>query len=96
MRDAAPDAMIVFMMAYNPFSMGLGSRFEVATDRKLSEFNDLAAQLARSHGILIADAFTPMQGTAAVTTHMVDNPPDIHPQGIGFDILTGVLVDALP
>ncbi len=96
LRDAAPDATIVFMTMYNPFSLGLGGRFQAATDRKLSEFNAVAAGLARSHGILIADGFTPMQGTAAVTTHMVDNPPDIHPRGIGFDILTGALVEALP
>ena len=32
-----------------------------------------------------------MRGTAAATTHMVDVPPDIHPNALGYDILTGAL-----
>ena len=38
--DAAPDATIVFLTAYNPFSLGLGTALESATDAALSEFND--------------------------------------------------------
>ena len=69
---------------------------EGESDRLVKQLNSLAARLAQSHGVLIADGFTPMQGTAASTTHMLDNPPDIHPRAIGFDILAAALLDALP
>lgn len=97
LQDAAPDATIMFMRAYNPFSLGFGASvgFEAQSSEILQDLNDVAAGLAAERGILVADAFTPMEGTAAATTHMVDNPPDIHPVPIGYDILTGSFVDAL-
>ena len=94
-EEAAPDATVLFLTAYNPFSLGLGTPFEAGTDEILADFNRLAAQVADDRGVLVADGFTPMQRTAAATTHMLDPAPDIHPVGIGFDILTGALVDAL-
>ena len=96
-EDAAPDATILFMRAYNPFSLGFGAAvgLEQQSSDTLQALNDIAADLATERGMLVADAFTPMEGTAAATTHMVDNPPDIHPIEIGFDILTGSFVDAL-
>jgi lysophospholipase L1-like esterase len=96
-QDAAPDATILFMRAYNPFSLGFGASvgLEQQTSDTLQSLNDIAADLATARGMLVADAFTPMEGTAAATTHMVDNPPDIHPLPIGFDILAGSFVDAL-
>ena len=98
LRKAAPDATVIFLQTYNPFSLGFGSRvsMEAQSNRTLGEFNALAARLAQSHGLLVADGFTPMKGTAAVTTHMLDQPPDIHPQAIGFDLLAAALLDALP
>lgn len=95
--DAAPDATIVFMEAYNPFSLGFGAAvgLEATSNEVLSDFNDLATRLARDRGILVADAFTPMQSTAAATTHMLDAAPDIHPYPIGFDILAQSIVEAL-
>jgi lysophospholipase L1-like esterase len=94
---AAPDATIVFMKAYNPFSLGFGAAIglEATSNQVLSDFNDLAADLAEERGILVADAFTPMQNTAAATTHMLDPQPDIHPYPIGFDILAQSVVGAL-
>jgi lysophospholipase L1-like esterase len=97
LSSAAPDATIMFMRAYNPFSLGFGASvgFETQSSETLEALNDVAAALAADRGILVADAFAPMEGTAAATTRMVDNPPDIHPNEIGFDILTGSFVDAL-
>ena len=97
LRDAAPDAVIVFMRAYNPFSLGLGvnATFEQESSRILDEFNDIAAALAPDHDILVADGFTPMLGTTSVTTHMLDRSPDIHPYPIGFDVLAVSIVKAL-
>ena len=96
LRDAAPDATIVFMRAYNPFSFGFeGVEFETESTRILDDFNDIAAGIAPDFDILVADAFTPMLGTAGVTTHMFDDPPDIHPVPIGYDVLGFSIVEAL-
>jgi lysophospholipase L1-like esterase len=94
---AAGDATIVFMQTYNPFSLGFGglAAFEDESDATVTELNQVAASVAVARGILVADAFTPMRGTASVTTHMTENPPDIHPRAIGFDILAVALVDTL-
>ena len=94
-EDAAPDATILFLTAYNPFSLGLGTALEAATDAALSDFNDIAVAIADDFGVLIADGLEPMRLTTAATTHMLDAAPDIHPVAIGFDILTGALLDAL-
>lgn len=96
-KSAAPDATIVFMRAYNPFSLGFGGAvgLEVESNETLDAFNDIAAAAAAERNILVADAFTPMVGTTAVTTHMLDDPPDIHPIAIGFDVLAFAIIEAL-
>lgn len=96
-RAAEPQATIVFVRAYNPFSLGLGGGigFEGQSDEILDAFNDIAADLSHERGIVVADAFTPMQGTTAATTHMLDTPPDIHPFGIGYSLIAKAVMDAL-
>ena len=42
----------------------------------------------------MADGFTPMAGTTAATTHMLDPEPDVHPNAAGHDVLAAALVDA--
>ena len=95
LRAAAPDSTIIFLLTYNPFSLGLGAAAEADSDAILSSFNAAAAQVARDRGAVVADGFTPMRGTTAATTHMVDNPPDIHPNASGHDVLASALADAL-
>ncbi len=96
-EPSAPDATVIFMRVYNPFSLGFGRRvdFEQRSNEAVSQLNDIGAAAAAARGFLVADAFTPMLGTTAATTHMVDSPPDIHPLPIGYDILAGALLDAL-
>lgn len=96
-RSAAPDAKIVFLGAYNPFSLGFGASvsLEGQSDAALQRLNDVAATAASKHKVTYADGFTPMKGTAATTTHMLETPPDIHPTAIGEDVLAGALVAAL-
>jgi len=95
LREAAPQATIVFLTAYNPFSLGTGIAFEEDTGRTLDELNDVAEAAAGPAGILVADGFTPMQGLAAYTTLMLDSPPDIHPNALGHDVLAQAVVTAL-
>lgn len=89
LRDAAPGATIVLLRAYNPFSLGFGTAvgFEAQSNQTLDAFNDVAATAAGAYSVLVADGFTPMVGTTASTTHMLDTPPDIHPKAIGYDVL---------
>ena len=96
--DAAPDATVIFLQTYNPFSLGFGASvaLEADSDDITQQLNAVAATAANDHDIVIADGFGPMQGTTAATTHMLDASPDIHPKAIGYDILAAALVDALP
>lgn len=95
LTDAAPDATIVFLLTYSPFSFGFDLAFERDTDRVTQELNAVAAELAAEHGALVADGFTPLQGRAAGATHMTDVPPDIHPRESGYDALAAAILDAL-
>jgi lysophospholipase L1-like esterase len=95
LRAAAPQATIVFLTAYNPFSLGTGIAFEEDTSRTLDELNDVAAAAATAAGTLVADGFTPLQGQAAYATLMLASPPDIHPNALGYDVLAQAVVAAL-
>jgi lysophospholipase L1-like esterase len=95
LHEAAPEATIVFLLAYNPFSLGTGIAFEEETGATIRELNDIAREDAEATGMRVADGFTPMQGTAVYTTLMLESPPDIHPNALGYDVLAQALVDAL-
>ena len=92
-----PDATIVFLLAYNPFSLGFEDQvaFEAQSNEVLTDLNDIAAKSAADHGILVADGFSPMRGTTTATTHMTDTPPDIHPNARGYDVLTDAILSVL-
>jgi len=94
---AAPDATVILLLAYNPFSFGFSViGIEQQTDEAMARLNFVAAEVAEEQGVLVADGFTAMAGTTGVTTHMADASPDIHPTALGYDVLTGALVAALP
>jgi lysophospholipase L1-like esterase len=97
LREAFPEATIVFLEAYNPFSLGFEGRvdFETLSNEALAALNQIAAESAGRYDILVADGFSPMRGTSSVTTHMTSIPPDIHPNELGYDILTGAVMTAL-
>lgn len=92
-----PDATLIFLLAYNPFSLGFEDEvaFEAQTNVVLSELNAIAEVAAVENGFLVADAFEAMRGTTTATTHMTDTPPDIHPNTVGYDVLTGVILSTL-
>jgi lysophospholipase L1-like esterase len=97
LTDAFPDATIVFLQAYNPFSLGFEDQvaFEQQSNEALESLNAIAADAAAVHGIIVADGFAPMRGTTTATTRMTDTPPDIHPNETGYDILTEAIMSAL-
>ncbi|MCP4964306.1 MAG: hypothetical protein GY926_03635 [bacterium] len=98
LAEEFPDATVVFLLAYNPFSLGFENEvaFEAQSNAVLIELNEIATASAANHEILVADGFTPMRGTTTSTTHMTDTPPDIHPNDIGYDVLTEAIVATLP
>lgn len=98
LRDAAGDGTpILFLQTYNPFSLGLGGlSLEAASDDATAQLNAVAAEVGAAHDVTIADGATPMRGTTASTTHMLDAQPDIHPNGVGYDLLAQALADVLP
>jgi len=97
-RDAAgDDTPILFLQTYNPFSLGLaGLSLEAASDDATDQLNAIAAEVAAEHNVTVADGASPMRGTTSATTHMLDTPPDIHPNGIGYDLLAQALAGVLP
>ncbi|MDA1010495.1 MAG: SGNH/GDSL hydrolase family protein [Chloroflexi bacterium] len=98
LRDAAgDDTPILFLATYNPFSLGLsGLQLETASNDATIQLNGVASEVAATFDVHVADGFTPMRGTAAATTHMLDTPPDIHPNGSGHDLLAQALASAAP
>jgi lysophospholipase L1-like esterase len=97
LRDAAGDATpIYFLATYNPFSLGLGLSLEAASNDATDQLNQVAADVAAEYEVVVADGATPLRGTASVTTHMLDTPPDIHPNSAGHDLLAQALVGVLP
>ena len=95
--DAFPDASVVFLQTYNPFSLGFEDQvaFEAQSNVVLAELNAVAADAAARYGVLVADGFNPMRGTTTATTRMTATPPDIHPNELGYDILTEAVMSAL-
>jgi lysophospholipase L1-like esterase len=95
--DAFPDATVVLLTTYNPFGFGFEDRvsFEETSNEVITDLNAIAAAAALDQGFLVADGFSPMRGVATATTHMVDAPPDIHPNVAGFDLLAGALIEAI-
>jgi hypothetical protein len=87
----------VFLQTYNPFSLGFENEvaFEAQSNEVLSELNTVAAEAAGRYGVLVADGFSPMRGTTTATTRMTDTPPDIHPNELGYDILTEAIMSAI-
>jgi lysophospholipase L1-like esterase len=95
--SAAPGATIIFLTTYNPFSFGFEDavEFERLSNEAVARLNAVAINLAAERDILVADGFSPMRGTTTLTTRMLDLAPDIHPNELGYDILTAAIVDAV-
>lgn len=91
-----PDAEVLLLTTYNPFGFGFEDRveFEAESNAIIARLNSIAVLAARDHGIGVADGFSPLRGIATAATHMVDSPPDIHPNVAGYDLLAGALIEA--
>lgn len=97
LAEGFPKAEVIVLLTYNPFSFGFEDsvEFEAQSNQVIRRLNTIARLAGEERGFVVADGFTPMVNTATATTHMLDDPPDIHPTGLGYDRLTGALVDAI-
>jgi lysophospholipase L1-like esterase len=95
LREAGPDARIVVVGAYSPFSFGTGSDFERRAEDAVSQLDATAAQTTRRHGVAWAEAQSAFVGRADALTLMAQDPPDIHPSPLGHDVLAAAVLDAV-
>lgn len=95
---AGDETTVILLQTYNPFSFGFGegNDLEMVTDDAVSRLNQAAAEVAGRHDVLVADGFAALAGKTAGATHMLDNPPDIHPLAVGYDLLASALLASLP
>lgn len=99
LRDAVGgETPILMLLTYSPFSLGFGGavRLELGADDATTLLNDVARDVGVRYNLLIAEGQAALRGTTAATTHMLDASPDVHPRAIGYDLLAGALVNALP
>ncbi|MFQ5880829.1 MAG: SGNH/GDSL hydrolase family protein, partial [Dehalococcoidia bacterium] len=93
---AGPDAIIIVMTYYNPFS-GTGLPLEQVADEAVAELNVtiVAAAGAPEVKALVADVFPLFAGKAPQLTHITQLPPDVHPNDTGYALIAEALVAAL-
>jgi lysophospholipase L1-like esterase len=98
LAEAYPEATVVVLTAYNPFSFGFADQvdgFEAVANEQVARLNRVAEVAALAHGFLVADGATPMLNTVTITTHMADADPDIHPTEFGHEVLAQAILQAL-
>jgi lysophospholipase L1-like esterase len=103
-RAATPGTQLVVLTYPNPFALGTGGVLEQRTDLVLRALNDLlVATVARAQpaaaerrvALTVVDVYPLFAGRAAVLTHILDTPPDIHPTDAGHAVLAAAVLGAL-
>ena len=91
-----PDATVVFLGMYNPFSIGFGPAvgLEGETDAIVDRVNGVASEVAKAKGMRFADGQAVLKGRTGAVTHMLAGR-DIHPRPIGYDLLAQAIAGVL-
>lgn len=94
---AGPDAIIIAMTYYNPFSGG-GLPLAEVGDQALARLNTaiMAAAADPQVRARVADVAPLFAGQALRLTHMGRFPPDVHPNDDGYVLIGQAFVAALP
>lgn len=95
LADADPEAPIVVVGLYNPFSLGTGSEFEARADQAVSRLSAIAEAEAAEHGAAFAAVQSAFHERADSVTLMGETPPDVHPSPLGHDVLAVGVLEAL-
>ena len=93
--DAAPDAQVVVLTPYNPFSTGGAGPSDEHTDDAVRAIRQAAQEAAAGHDVAVADPAPAFRGRAATLTRLRERPPDIHPTPLGHDVLAWTVLQAL-
>lgn len=96
-REAAgPDAIIIAMAFYNPFS-GTGDAVDAPGDLAVAPINDAARAVAVSPAVkaVWVDLFTLFKGKAPELTHIMDADSNIHPNDAGYALIASAMTEAL-
>lgn len=93
---AGPDAIIVAMAFYNPFS-GTGQVIDAPGDLVAEGIAAQARAVAVSEPVnaVWVDLFALFRGRAPALTHIADEPSDIHPNDAGHAAITAAMGEAL-
>lgn len=92
---ADPEAPIVVVGLYNPFSLGTGSEFEARSDQAVSRLSAAARAEAERRDASFATVQSGFHQRAGATTLMSQSPPDVHPSPLGHDVLAVAVLRAL-
>ncbi len=95
LREAAgPEAVIVTMTYYNPFS---GTNSPLDDQAGLDRMNELIEEVAAKPEVraIVADVYPAFDGRGPQLTHIQRDRPDIHPNDAGYEIIASLFADAL-
>ena len=92
---AAPDAQVVVLTPYNPFSTGGAGPSDEHTDAAVRSIRQAAQEAATGHDAAVADPAPVFRGRVATLTRMREHPPDIHPTPLGHDVLAWTVLHVL-
>ncbi len=96
-REAAgPDAIIVAMAFYNPFS-GTGQAVDAPGDIVAAQMTAQAKTVATAAPVnaVWVDLAAVFQGKAPTLTHIMEDPPNIHPNDAGYAAIAAAMTAAL-
>ncbi len=95
-RSAGPDALIVALTLYNPYS-GTGGDLDAPGDLVVQQLNTTVQSMASRADVdaKVADIFPALQGKAPSLTHIGETPSDIHPNDDGYRLMADAVIAVL-
>ena len=93
-KAAGPDLPIVAQLYPNLFS-GTSHEFREQAETAFRLLNGVIAGVARSHDVLTADPRRAFQGEGQFLTHLLDDPPDAHPNDAGYVEIADAFLEEL-
>ncbi|MDP3767495.1 MAG: GDSL-type esterase/lipase family protein [Dehalococcoidia bacterium] len=92
LESAAPDATIAVQVYPNLFS-GTGHMFEGQAEIAFELLNEVIAQVAAEHEVLLADPRADFVGRGPDLTGLLDPEPDAHPNDAGYRVIADAFLE---
>ena len=90
--EIEPATEFYIMTVYNPFDFGIGLPTEDFSNEIIERLNHIVRETAETHGAVVVDAYSLMNGNATAWTHVLTG--DVHPNAAGYQVLAFSLVQA--